>query len=121
MCLTFGAVLHRFPRLAFQEALEVEGLLLAPQVVHRPADLRFQHRQRFAFAALGLLPLHPTLHRRRRPDHQAGCFAEGPLQMGVADLLAARAFDLARAGMLAADQPAVREEVADLGEAGAAG
>src|SRR5262245_31298996 len=38
-----------------QEALRVEGDLLAPQVVDRAAELRLQDRQRLALAALLLL------------------------------------------------------------------
>src|SRR5882724_10857683 len=62
------------PRLAALRAQKppgVEWLLLAPHLVHCSADLRFQNRQRLAFAALPLLPLHPQLRRRAGTQHQA--------------------------------------------------
>ena len=107
---------------ARQETLGVERHLLAPQVIHRPAHLRFQHRQRFLLAALLLLPGQPRLRRQAAPQHQAGGFREGPLQMGVADLLAAGALTSCRP-IRAAQRTsrAVRQEVADLGEAADAG
>ncbi len=46
-----------------------------------------------------------------------GGFAKGPAQIGVAELGAAQAFDLAGAGDGAFDQAAVGEEVFDGGEA----
>ena len=46
-----------------------------------------------------------ALHRRHRPHHQARRLAERPLQVGVADLLAARALLLAGARVLATHQP----------------
>ena len=55
-----------FGRSRRQEPLHVEGDLLAPQVVHRSAQLGFQDRQGLALAALLLLSLHPRLGRRQR-------------------------------------------------------
>ena len=63
------------------------------------------------------LPLHPRLRRRQRSQHQARRLGERPLQVRVADLLAARALHLPGALVRAAHQPGVRQEVADLGEA----
>ena len=48
---------------------------------------------------------------------QDGRFGEGPLQMGVADLVAAEALASCRPTRGAAHQPGVGEELADLGEA----
>src|SRR5262249_52855644 len=50
-------------------------------------------------------------------EKQAGCRGEGPLQVGVADLVAAGALLLAGRLVAAADQPSVGEKRADLGEA----
>ena len=54
----------------------------------------------------------PRLHRQATPEHQAGRLAEGPLQVRVADLLAARALHLAGISCGTPHQPAVGEEVA---------
>src|SRR5262249_5027625 len=70
------------PRSAVQEAFQIERHLLAPQVIPRSAQLGFQDRQCLALALLLLLPLHPALHRRHRPNHEARRLAEGPLEMG---------------------------------------
>src|SRR5580765_3680132 len=84
-----------------QKLLGVERLLLAPQVKHRAADLRFEDGERFALAALLLLPRQPRLHRRARPQHQARRLAEGPRQVRVADLLPTEPLHLAGARVLA--------------------
>ena len=52
------------------------------------------------------------------PQHQARGLAEGPLEVGVADLLAARSLHLAGTLVAAPHQPRIRQEVADLREAG---
>ena len=85
-------------------------------MIHGTADLGLQDGQRLAFAAFLLLALHPSLHRDARPQHQARGFAEGPLQMGVADLFAAEAFHLAGAFVGATHEPAVRQEIAGFGK-----
>src|SRR5438105_13512927 len=91
------------PRAALPETLLVEGLALAEQVLHRPPQPRRQDGQRLAFAALGRLLLLPLLGPLTRAQQQARRLGEGPTQMGVADLLAARAQLLARRLVGAAD------------------
>src|SRR4051812_14951945 len=105
------------PRPALPEALLVEGFALAEQVVDGPAQPRRQDRQRLGLAALRLLLLLPLLATLTAPQEQAGRLAEGPAQVGVADLLAARALLLARRLVGAAHQPGVRQELADVVEA----
>ena len=63
-----------------------------------------------------LVTRHPGFAAFAVTDQQTGGFAKGPLEMGVADLLAGRAF--AGRFVAAADQAGVGEEVADVGEAG---
>src|SRR5262245_62379697 len=72
-----------------QKPLDVEGHLLAPQVIHRSPQLRLQHCQRLPLASLPLLPLHPRLRRRQRTQHQTRRLREGPLQVPVAHLATA--------------------------------
>src|ERR1017187_3788695 len=90
-----------------EEALRVKCLLLPQQVIHRAADLRLQDRWGFLLAALALLTLQPFLRRRQRSQHEASSFGEGPLEVGVADLLAAGALLLAGRLVFAAHQPCV--------------
>ena len=61
--------------------------------------------------------------RQRPDDHRIAFgnhrrFAEGPAQIGIAQLGPAQALDLARTGHGALDQPAVGQEIFDGGEAG---
>src|SRR5262245_62980766 len=68
------------------EALLVEDLALAQQVIDRPAQPGRQDGQRLALAALLLLPLLPRLGPRAGPQKQARRLGEGPAQLRIADL-----------------------------------
>src|SRR6187431_2601055 len=92
-----------------EESLQVEGLLLPPQVVNGSSQFRFEHGSGFAFAAFLLLSLAPATHFRAATFHQASGFAERPFQMCIADLLGTSSLHLARAGMLTAYQSRVRQ------------
>src|SRR5438105_4239922 len=76
---------------AVPEAVLVEGLALAQHVVHRTPQLGRQDGQRLAAAALRRLLLLPLLGPFAPAHEQARRLRERPAQMGVADLLAARA------------------------------
>src|SRR5258708_680646 len=83
-------------RLARPEAFLVEVLLLAPHEIHRPRQFRCQDAERLAGAAFLLLPLLPGTRPLADTQKPTGRLAEGPTQMGVADLLAAGTQHLAR-------------------------
>src|SRR5262249_6137641 len=100
-----------FLDLAAPEAVLVEGLALAPQVEHGPAQPCRQHGQRLALAALLRLPVLPAFAALALPQEQAGRLPEGPAQVAVADLLAACAFDLASRLVVATHQPRIRQEL----------
>src|SRR5438067_316976 len=77
--------------LPLPEQRVVERLALAPQVIHRPRQPRRQQRQYAALAPLLQLLLLPLLGALAAAQKQTRRLAEGPAQVGVADLLAARA------------------------------
>src|SRR3954468_24632540 len=77
------------------EARLVERLALAEHVIDRPRQLRCQDRQRLGLPLGCLLLLLPLLGPLAATQKQARRLAEGPAQVRVADLLAARALLLA--------------------------
>src|SRR3954454_16175333 len=83
------------PAAPLPEACLVEGLALAQHVVGRASEPRRQDCQRLGFAALRLLLLLPLFGSVAAAQEQACRLAEGPAQVRVADLLAARAYLLA--------------------------
>src|SRR5262249_28625852 len=97
--------------LALPEAGLVEGLALAPQVVDRPRQTRRQDRQHATFAALFQLPPLPLLGPLTAAQEQAGGLAEGPAQVGVADLLPAPAEHLAGRLVPRTHQACIRQEL----------
>ena len=72
-----------------KEPLEIKGFTAAQHVVDGPAQPGGQDAERLLLAVLLLTPLLPGLDFRAAADEQADRFGEGPLEMGVADLLAA--------------------------------
>src|SRR5262249_57864405 len=80
---------------AAPEAVLVERLAPAPQVVGRPGQPRRQDRQCLALAALPGLPLLPALAPLAGAQEQARRLTEGPPQVRVANLATARAHHLA--------------------------
>src|SRR5262245_65071394 len=107
----------RRPGLPRPEAFLVERLLFAPQVVDRPRQSGRQDAQRLALAALLRLPLLPLPGPLAGSQKQTRRLAESPAQMGVADLLAAGALDLAGRLVPAGHQPGVGEELPGVVEA----
>ena len=98
----------------------VEGGLVLEHEIDGAGQLDGQHG-----VGLELVAVQPRFEPlRQRADDQwiafgnHGRFAKGPAQIGIAELGPAQAFDLARAGDGAFDQPAVGEEIFDGGEAG---
>src|SRR5262245_46055017 len=104
------------PAAPLPETRLVERLALAQHVVDGPPQPRRQDRQRLGLAALRLLLVLPLLGPLAAAQEQAGGLAEGPAQVGVADLLAPRADLLAGRLVGAAHQPGVRQELADVVE-----
>src|SRR5262249_11364131 len=102
---------------AREEALLVEGLALAPPVGDRPPPPRRPRPQRPLLAVLLLPAGQPRLGLRGRPQQQARRLGEGPLQVGVADLVPAGALLLAGRLVGTADQAGVGEELPRGGEA----
>src|SRR5438309_825358 len=101
---------HGF-RLPRPEAFLIERLLLAPEVIDRPRQLGRQDPQRLALATLFRLPLLPLPRPLTGSQEQTGSLAKGPAQVGVADLLATGAVDLAGRDVLAAHQSGIGEEL----------
>src|SRR5882762_9841498 len=69
----------------------VEDDAFVPEVIDRASEFGGQRGQRLGLAVLLLVTRHPGFTAFGVTDHEAGGFAEGPLEMGVADLLAGRA------------------------------
>src|SRR5262249_46255122 len=98
------------------EAVLVECLGLAPQVVDSPGQSRCQDAQGLALAALPGLLLLPAPRPPTATEEQTGRLAEGPAQLRVADLLAATADHLAVGLVRGADQPGVGQQLPRVGE-----
>ena len=75
--------------------MEIEGLAAAQQQVDGPAQLGGQDAERLLLAVFLRAALLPGFDLRAAADKQAHGFREGPLEMGVADLVAAVAQGLA--------------------------
>ena len=99
-----------------EKTLHVKGFTLAQHVVDRAAQPRRQDAERLLLAVLLLVPGLPGLHRGKVAHEQAHRLGKRPLQMGIADLVAARAQLLARRLVPATHQPGVRQEFADIGK-----
>ena len=95
----------------------VEDLLLAEHVEHGPSQFGREDRQDLGFAAFFLVPFHPRLGPVALPKPQAHRLAEGPTQMGVADLFVARALLFAGRLVAAPHQSRVRQKLAHFGKA----
>ncbi len=104
--LGFGLT-HFPPLLCGQEFLLVKHLVLFPDVVDRPSELVRQHRQGLALAVLPLEPGVVLLALGVLSQESDGCFREGSLEVGVADLAATRATDLAGRFSGTLDQPGI--------------
>src|SRR5262249_399912 len=102
---------------AAPEAVLVEGLGLAPEVVDGPPQPGRQDGQGLPLAVPPGLPLLPAPGPVAATQEQAGGLAQGPAQGGVADLPPAGAEHLAVRLVGAADQAGVGEERPDAGEA----
>src|SRR6516162_8225184 len=99
-----------------EEPFAVEDLALAQQVKNGPAQPRGQGSQGAGLAVLLLPPGQPALGLLAFAEQQAGRLGEGPFEMGVADFVAAGALLLPGRFVDTADQPGVRQELANLGE-----
>ena len=69
------------------ELLLIECLLVLQHVIHCSAEFMGKNTKRFALAMLLRQPIEIFLDRFITPKENDGCFREGPLEMGVADLV----------------------------------
>src|SRR5205823_14635711 len=93
-----------------QEALLVERLLFAPQVIDGPRQPARQAAQRPLLADAPFLPRQVGLGLGQLADQKACGLAEGPLQVGVADLAVGARLPLAGALADTADETRVGED-----------
>src|SRR6516162_1991512 len=100
-----------------EESLAVKDLPLTQQVIDGTAQASRQRAQGAGLAVLLLAASQPLFGLLTFADEQAGGLGEGPLQVGVADLVAAAALLLAGRLVCAADQPSVGQKLSDFGEA----
>ena len=100
-----------------EKTLDVKGFTLAQHVIHGTAQPRRQDAQRLLLAVLLLVPGLPGLHHGIVAYQQTHRLGKRPLQMGIADLVPARAQLLARRLVPATHQPGVRQKFAHLGKA----
>jgi len=73
-----------------EESSLVEDDAFVPEVIDGATELGGECGERFGFAVLLLVAAHPDFGSFGVTDQEAGGFAKGPLEMGVADLLAGR-------------------------------
>ena len=99
------------------KASESKRLFPREPVVHRPGQLVGQHSEGFAFAMFVLQFGEILFARLILPQEAHGGFREGPLELGVANLLARKPVPVARRFLGAFDQAAVGHEVLHAREA----
>jgi len=107
--LEFGSV--------HEEAVRVEGLVFLEHEVGGAAELGGQDREGLALAVLATQSVDERVGRRIPLEEADGGLAEGPLEMGVADLGATGARALAGARVLALDETGVGGELLNAGKA----
>ena len=98
-----------------EELLLVECLLVLQHEIDGPSELVGKDREGFAFAVFTGKSFQVLLGRFVASEEKDRRFREGPLEMGVADLVATGAVFLAVGFFGALDQPAVGDEVLDRG------
>jgi len=109
---------HPLPSIgSVHESIHIEGCRTLEHVVGRTAEAGGQDAERLALAMLGADALEQTLASRVLLEEADCDLAEGPLEMGVADLVSRRSEHLAGRGLLALHQPGIGEEVLDPGKA----
>jgi len=101
------------PALKPQELILVKGLVVLYHEIHGSSQLMCQDGQGLAFAVLVSEPIEISFPWLIAFQEKDSCFAEGPLEMGVADLLAACALHFAVGFFRAFDQAAVGDEILD--------
>src|SRR5512147_579731 len=102
---------HPFPPLRLREALQIERLVPGEHVVDGSSELVREDRERLGLAVLALVAREERLAGLALGHEEHGSLREGPLQVDVADLGAARSELLSGRALLALHEPAVRGEV----------
>ena len=105
------------PEESVHEAVHVEVCSASEHVVAGAAEVSGEDAECLAFAVLGAEAVDVLLAAGVLPEKEDSGLTEGPLEMGVADLGAGGADNLAARGLLALDETSIGHESLDALEA----